>query len=200
MAQGAAMLSGLRERFPDIADGPLDERQRRVKEQIVAGPRGHLVGPFRILLHAPDLEAALHPVGEYLRYRSALPDDVRECAILATAVHWRCAFEWDAHAPIARKAGIAEAELQDLRGGVAPQTGTPARRAAHAAALALHLTGTVPDEVFDQAQSHFGREGVLELVVLCGYYSTLAMVLNTADPPKENASHEQEHHPAGKLP
>lgn len=175
----------VQERFPDIAGGQLDERQRRVKEQIVSGPRGQLVGPFRILLHAPDAEAALHPVGEYLRYRSTLPDDVRECAILVTAVHWRCAFEWDAHVPIARNAGITEAELGELCCGVAPRATTPARLAAQAVAFAVHRTGAVPDDVFAEALSHFGREGVLELLVLCGYYSTLAMVLNTAESPEE---------------
>jgi 4-carboxymuconolactone decarboxylase len=180
---GALNAAAVQERFPDIADGPLDERQRRVKEQIVSGPRGQLIGPFRILLHAPGVEAALHPVGEYLRYRSTLPDDVREVAILASSVHWRCAFEWEAHAPIARQAGVSAAELEDLRRGSAPRATTPARLAAHAVALAVHRTGTLPDTVFSEAVSQFGREGLLELLVLCGYYATLAMVLNAADPP-----------------
>ena len=176
-------------RFPDIADGPLDVRQQRVKDQIVSGPRGKLVGPFRILLHAPDVEAALHPVGEYLRFRSVLADDVRELAILATAAHWRCMFEWDAHAPIARAAGVSDDTLEQVRRGELKDGGTPAQKAAHAVACAIHRTGSVPDNVFDDALSHFKREGVLELLVLCGYYSTLAMVLNTAvtPPEKENA-------------
>jgi len=174
-------------RFPDIADGPLDEDQQRVKAQIVSGPRGQLVGPFRILLHAPRLESALHPVGEYLRYRSSLPDDVREFAILATAVHWRCAFEWDAHAPIARQAGVSDAELDGLRRGEALAPSTPARFAAHAVAIAALRTGVIPDAVFDEAVSHFRREGVLELLTLCGYYSTLAMILNAAQQPQKDS-------------
>jgi 4-carboxymuconolactone decarboxylase len=47
----------------------------------------------------------------------------------------------------------------------------------------VHRTGTLPDTVFSEAVSQFGREGLLELLVLCGYYATLAMVLNAADPP-----------------
>ena len=170
-------------RFPDIADGPLDERQQRVKSQIVAGPRGQLVGPFRILLHAPGVEAALHPVGEYLRFRSVLDAAVRELVILATAVHWRCAFEWEAHAPIALEAGLAEGALAQLRRGEVPADAGPPLRAAHSLAGAMLRTGSVPDAVFADAVAHFGREGVLELLVLAGYYSTLAMVLNAAEPP-----------------
>lgn len=170
----------LQERFPDIADGPLNERQQRVKEQILAGPRGRLVGPFRVLLHAPGVEGALHPVGEYLRFRSTLADDVRELAVLATAVHWRCAFEWEAHEPIARAAGLTEEDLRNLRKGEPPAREAPTLRAAHEVASAIHRTGRVPDAVFDRAVSVLGRESLLELLVLCGYYSTLAMVLNTA--------------------
>jgi 4-carboxymuconolactone decarboxylase len=174
-------------RFPDIADGPLSDEQRRVKERIVSGPRGQLVGPFRILLHAPRLESALHPVGEYLRYGASLPDDVREVVILATAVHWRCAFEWDAHAPIAKKAGVSDLELADLRRGALHPPSTPPRLTAHAVALTMHRTGSIPDALFDEAVAAFGREGVLEMLALCGYYSTLAMVLNTANPPEADA-------------
>jgi 4-carboxymuconolactone decarboxylase len=173
------------ERFPDIADGPLDERQQRVRDQIVSGPRGKLVGPFRVLLHAPDVEAALHPVGEYLRFRSVLADDVRELAILATAAHWRCAFEWDAHVPIARAAGVGDDTLDQVRRGEPASSGTRAQQSAHAVACAIHRDGRLPDEVFDEALAEFGREAVLELLVLCGYYSTLAMVLNAAAPPTQ---------------
>lgn len=170
----------LQERFPDIADGPLNELQQRVKEQILAGPRGQLVGPFRILLHAPGVEGALHPVGEYLRFHSTLADDVRELAVMATAGHWRCAFEWEAHEPIARAAGLTEEDLRNLRQGRAPAREAPTLRAAHEFASAILRTGRVPDAEFDRAVSVLGRESLLELLVLCGYYSTLAMVLNTA--------------------
>jgi 4-carboxymuconolactone decarboxylase len=168
------------ERFPDIADGPLDRRQQQVKEQILAGPRGRLVGPFRILLHAPGVEAALHPVGEYLRFRSVLADDVRELAVLATAVHWRCAFEWEAHEPIALAAGLTEDDVGKLRQGLAPTREHPALRLAYEVVCAILRTGRVPDAMFGRAVSVLGREALLELLVLCGYYSTLAMVLNTA--------------------
>ena len=36
---------------------------------------------------------------------------------------------------------------------------------------------------YDRAQARFGRAGVLDLLALCGYYSMLAMVLNTAQLP-----------------
>jgi hypothetical protein len=47
----------VKHRFPDIAAGPLDERQQRVTSQVSAGRRGQLIGRFRILLNAPGVEA-----------------------------------------------------------------------------------------------------------------------------------------------
>ena len=42
------------------------------------------------------------------------------------------------------------------------------------------------DQNFDAVKGKFGREGALELLALCGYYSLMAMVLNTAGLPLPN--------------
>ena len=77
-------------------------------------------GPFLDLLTSPELMTRVGAVGEYLRYRSALPPRLSEFAILVTAAAWRQQFEWDIHAPIALKAGIAQATLEELWSGAAP--------------------------------------------------------------------------------
>ena len=66
-------------------------------------------GPFIALLTSPELLTKVSALGEYLRYRSALPPRLSEFVILITAAHWRQQYEWDLHAPIALKAGVAQA-------------------------------------------------------------------------------------------
>lgn len=46
-----------------------------------------------------------------------------------------------------------------------------------------HKTGRVDDETFAAARERFGLDGTLELLALNGYYSMMAMVLNTAGMP-----------------
>jgi 4-carboxymuconolactone decarboxylase len=42
--------------------------------------------------------------------------------------------------------------------------------------------GAPADAVHDAMAARFGRQGVLDLLATCGYYSLIAMVLNTARP------------------
>ena len=57
-------------------------------------------GPFIQLLDSPELMTRVSALGEYLRFRSALPPRLSELAILITAAHWRQPYEWEIHAPV----------------------------------------------------------------------------------------------------
>src|SRR5687767_15572681 len=71
-------------------------------------------GPFVHLLKSPELMTRVSTLGEYLRYRRALPPRLSELAILITAAHWRQRFEWDTHAPIALNAGVLQTTIDAL--------------------------------------------------------------------------------------
>jgi 4-carboxymuconolactone decarboxylase len=53
----------------------------------------------------------------------------------------------------------------------------------HAFCLQAHTTGRVDDATFAAAKELFGLDGVLELLALNGYYSMMAMVLNSSGIP-----------------
>ena len=57
---------------------------KRIYEHIAA-KRGAVRGPFAPLMHHPALAEKVADVGEYLRFGSTLPGDIRELAILITA-------------------------------------------------------------------------------------------------------------------
>jgi 4-carboxymuconolactone decarboxylase len=52
--------------------------------------------------------------------------------------------------------------------------------AVYAFCTEAHANGRVSDGVFEDVKVRFGLDGALELLALCGYYSLMAMVLNTA--------------------
>src|SRR5919202_6207197 len=102
-------------RIPEIESrDQLPEPQRHVWDEIVAS-RGSVRGPFKVLLHSPELASRVGALGGYLRYASPLEPAVREATILATASLLDCAYEWAAHLPQARAAGVPEAVLDALR-------------------------------------------------------------------------------------
>ena len=85
----------------------LTPEQREVFDRI-AGTRGRVAGPFTVLLHAPDLADRVQNVGAYLRYETELERDLAETAVLVTSRAWDSAFEWEAHEPHARRAGVPD--------------------------------------------------------------------------------------------
>ena len=53
----------------------------------------------------------------------------------------------------------------------------------HAFATQALTRGQPGDDAFAAARDRFGLDQVLSLLALCGYYATLALVLNTAQLP-----------------
>src|SRR5690606_19193081 len=109
---------GARISLPDA--GEMSEAQRRVFGLIINGKRGELVGPLRAALHNPQLAEAWSNFGEILRYRTSLPPNLSELAVLITARHWNSELEWSVHRPVAEAAGLASSVIDAVRNMVLP--------------------------------------------------------------------------------
>jgi 4-carboxymuconolactone decarboxylase len=166
-------------RFPRLDGAQMSTRQREVAAQIAAGPRGEVRGPFLALIHHPELAQRLQQLGEQLRWGAKLPPRLVELAVLVTARRWTCQHEWCMHEKLARKAGLADEIISAIARNEIPAMDTEAT-AVHAFCTEAHASGRVSDPAFDAVKARFGLEGALELLALCGYYSLMAMVLNTA--------------------
>ena len=136
-------------------------------------------GPFVALLRSPELMTRASALGEYLRYRSALPPRLSEFIIMITAAHWRQPYEWDLHAPIALKAGVAQATLDALAAGVRPEGLAEDEAALYDFCRAVHERARPPGSVRVRAVQAAGEQGVIDAIGICGYYAMLAMVLNS---------------------
>lgn len=179
----------MNERVPRLGQTDLDEEQLVLFRLITEGPRGRgqpsfplvdddgrLVGPFGLMLHAPKVGLPLQNLGSALRFRTGLGDRARELAILLVAAATRSDFEWHAHASLGREAGISPAEMDTLRSG-AFSSQDPVEASLVRMCETLLDDGDVDDPTFDVLQEAVGAEQVLELIVLVGYYRTLAQMM-----------------------
>jgi 4-carboxymuconolactone decarboxylase len=118
--------------FPDRLPLPsleaMTDTQRAAANELIAGPRKAVVGPFIPLLRSPELMSRLQKVGEYLRFESALPPRISEFATLLVARAWSQQFEWAMHVPLARKAGTSEDTIAAIREGRRPPSMSPPKR------------------------------------------------------------------------
>lgn len=168
-------------RLPDPLDS-LGPEARRVYDKIAAR-RGPIRGPFAPLMHHPPLAERVGDLGEYLRFAATLPGDVRELAILIAARSASQPFEWVSHVTVARAEGLPEDVIERVRargdlGGLPPRYATAARVVQHVLAHE-----SVPGAVQATAERELGTAGLVELVVLVGYYRLLAGVLFAFDVP-----------------
>lgn len=139
-------------------------------------------GPFVPMLDSPELLLRVGALGEFLRYRSALPPRLSELAILVTAAHWQQSFEWEVHAPIALEAGIPQDAIDALWSGVMPVNFEPDQKALYQLCTELHRDRRVAAATYERARLTLGAQGAMDAIGICGYYALLAMVLNTRPP------------------
>jgi 4-carboxymuconolactone decarboxylase len=178
-------MTGLADRMPPLPREQMDDAQRAAADELTAGPRKGVKGPFIPLLRSPELMARLQKVGEYLRFESALPRRVNELVTLVVSRGWTQQLEWAAHVPLAMGAGTAPQTIEALREGRRPATMSREEELAYDFTIELVGSRGVSDATYRACVEAFGERGVIELVGLVGYFTTVSMVLNVAHTPRE---------------
>ena len=157
--------------------------EQRETYAAVVGTRGKLGNLFRAMANSPELARRVAAVGAFLRYESCLPDRVREAVILAVAGRWDCAYERAEHGRIAAELGLPPDALDALARGTATEGLSQQEEAAVRYAQALAHDGRADEGLLEPIRSALGEAGLVELHVLVGYYSMLALFLNGLEVP-----------------
>jgi 4-carboxymuconolactone decarboxylase len=170
-------------RFKDKARDQLTAAQRRVYDDIASGPRGSVRGPFVPLLGSPGLADHVQKLGAYIRYESKLPGKLREFAILICARHWGARYEWAAHVPIALKEGLAQSTIDSLNDRRLPTLSDAAEATVHRFCRSLIDNHKADDRIYGETLELLGEEALVDLIGLMGYYTIIALTLNTFEVP-----------------
>lgn len=157
----------------------LTEAQRTSVAEAVAGVRGRMPAPMIAWLQNPELASRGQKLGELLRYQTTLEPRLSELAILVCARHWTSHHEWTAHKREGLKAGMDPDVIAAIAARRAPSLRDGLEQAVHDVSTTLLSTGRVPKPLYDSGTKALGERGMVELVALLGYYSLVAMTLNT---------------------
>ncbi|HEY0233607.1 MAG TPA: carboxymuconolactone decarboxylase family protein [Afipia sp.] len=168
------------ERLPTIPPEQYSAAQKQAAEDFLAARNVPVFGPFEPLIHSPEMMSLARGMGDYLRYKSAIGNMLSEFAVIITAREWSQDYEWWLHAPIAMKAGIGPEIVDAIRDGRRPVGMSEDEEIVYDFSTELHRNKRVSDVTFARAEKRFGKNGVVDLVGINGYYSLLAMQLNTA--------------------
>jgi AhpD family alkylhydroperoxidase len=153
-------------------------------EARIAAARGRISPLYQVLLNSPAVTEGWEAMLTAIRQKTALAPRLRELIILRVATLNGAPYEFEAHVPHARRAGMPDALIERLRAGPAPAElaeGSEGLAPGEAEALALTDAMTrgieVPDAVFAPLRALHDDQALVELTATVAAYNMVSRFL-----------------------
>jgi 4-carboxymuconolactone decarboxylase len=169
-------------RILEIPPEKLTSEQTKVFDQLTAG-RGRILGPYKIWIHSPTVAAGMERIGTFLNKHASLSKREVEMVILVIAQHWKGDYVRQAHIREGKAAGLTQETIDAILAGGDPKLADPHERAVHRFAATLVGGSKLSDAEFAEIEAALGREGIAEVLVLLGYYTSVALAMKVHDVP-----------------
>jgi 4-carboxymuconolactone decarboxylase len=169
-------------RILEIPPEKLTPEQTTVFDQLTAG-RGRILGPYKIWIHSPPVASGMERIGTFLNKHASLSKREVEIGILVIAQHWQGDYVRAAHIREGKAAGLTQATIDAILAGADPKLADPHERAVHAFAAALVSRTKLSDAEFAEIEKALGRDGIAEVLVLLGYYTSVALGMKVHEVP-----------------
>ena len=179
----AAAPAAAQDRMPPIPADKLTDAQKKAVEEFKAARSADVTGPFVPLVRSPEVMNRARAMGDYLRFKSSLPPRLSEFVILMVSRRWTQQYEWNAHKPLALQGGLRADIVDAIAEGRRPDKMAADEEALYSLVDDVHRNQSVSDGVYANAVSKVGEEGVIDTLGITGYYTLLAMVMNTTRTP-----------------
>lgn len=168
----------MQERLRQLSYEELDPAVRPLADDILKVSSAALGGPYNALLRSPDMARRCFELLDYLRFKTSVNKRLNELAILIQARLSNAQYEWWAHEPIARRAGLSDAVMDELRACRRPTQMQDDERLVFDFCIQLSLNHRVPDALWQEMVARMGEQVAVDLTVLSGTYVMVSMLLN----------------------
>ncbi len=184
-------------RLPLLKPTALDSAQKELYDRINAAfvpwaeaagfqsktADGRLIGPFNPVLFSPEIGHSFLELQKKEEEHTGLSERLRQVIILTVGSVWKAPYELYAHSAVARKAGFSDEAIRALAGGNECDELSGEERFAQQFTQQLAEKRSVGDAVFATAYSAFGAKGVVDMIVLAGFYFLVCSLLNAFQVP-----------------
>jgi 4-carboxymuconolactone decarboxylase len=164
-------------RFPQPTMEQLNPEQQAAAAEVLKQSSAGLGGPYGMLIKSPELLKRYLMMTDYLRQKTSLPHRLNEMAILLEARIWDAQYEWWAHEPLARKAGLSDAIIAAIREGKRPDAMQPDEAVVYDVVTELLNKRQLPDDTFNRAKQILGEQQTIDLVAVTGFYVMVSAVV-----------------------
>jgi 4-carboxymuconolactone decarboxylase len=128
-------------------------------------------------MNHPQLCEKIEDLGYFLKFQGSLPREVYQFIVLCVARSTGAAFEWSDHVEHAKAAGVPLSAIDALRRDGLSHGDFPAPFDLVAEALGSTLCWKeVPGALQSQLIERYGVQGLVELVVLSGFYQMFSAI------------------------
>jgi len=165
-------------RFKPLTYDEMNPAQKKMIDNLLAGPRGGAEGPFNVLLRSPEMGDLAGTFGASTRFSTSIPRKLNEMAIILVGRHWTSQFEWQAHHRAALQAGLSAAICDAIAEGKRPQGMAKDEEVVYNFVTELLNTTQMSDATFNATKALVGERGIVDLVGVMGWYHTVSMLLN----------------------
>jgi alkylhydroperoxidase family enzyme len=146
--------------------------------------------PFKLFtVLARDERLLLRFTGSAVSYLEPSHVTVRQREVLRLCVtaRCRCAYEWSMRVHyFAEQAGLSDAQVYaSVHGDADDANWQPDDKLLVRLADALHDTVSISDELWTDLRAAFSEEAVIQLLMMAGYYRTVATIANALRLPLE---------------
>src|SRR5262249_8313908 len=162
----------------DMNPATLPADARALYEKMVARRKAKgegFGGPYLALLNHPELARRIEELGFFLKFEGALPRTIYQFIVLTIARSTGAAYEWHDHIAHARAAGLPDDVIGCIGSDRAAALPQP-YALVHAILEKTTRWQVVPDELQAQAAAQWGKHGLVEIVVLSGFYQMFAAI------------------------
>jgi 4-carboxymuconolactone decarboxylase len=163
-------------RIQDIAPEQLSPEQQAVLEAVQAG-RGFLPAPYRVWLHHAPIAERMERLGTFLNKGGLLSEREFEIAIVVVGQQLDSPYVINAHLNALVRTDHPPEVVEAMRARRRPTFATERETIIYDIAMNTYDPQPASDELFERATRILGRDGLAELIVLIGYYTSVALAM-----------------------
>jgi 4-carboxymuconolactone decarboxylase len=172
-----------KQRVPMRDLATLDAEDRATVEKNAMN--GRIINIFKVLAHHPKLLKRWTPFAGHVLSKQTLPFRDRELLILRIGWLNQAEYEFAQHEVIARKGGLTDADIDNIRKGPAGAWNEH-EKALIQAADDLYENSVVSDATWATLSRTYSTEQMVDVVFTIGQYNMVSWALNTLGVPLDD--------------
>ncbi|MBW2091012.1 MAG: carboxymuconolactone decarboxylase family protein [Deltaproteobacteria bacterium] len=167
--------------MPKIPYARIEDTPKKIQDFFakIQANNPRIMNIHRMLAHSPAAVREFLRFGNRLLFRAELDPRLRELAIIRVAEMHKASYEWVQHVPIALRCGVSREQIESMRNWRNSPHFTDEDKVILAFTEEVIRNSRPSEKTFAEATKFLNQASLVELTLSIGYWSMVAMFLET---------------------